>query len=738
MIDSQKGTGLSVRLLGSFEVSVENRVIPVQAWNRRHAKLLVQLLALHSDHRIHSEVIMDTLWPDINPRNAANNLNKILYVARRALEPDLASGNQSRFLIRSDNAIELQCETGISVDVHDFENLATESLKQENLQPLQDCLTLYQGPLLADQPFDEIFNEHRYSVERYRARVISKLVDIAKSSQQFEFAIDLLTQLLKDCPTDERLHRQLMSAMADNGNRSEALQQYMQCKRLLRDEGGCDPEPETTNLYNTIKATSSHDAGSTLHQRDRNQSSRRSQAETIAVLPITNNSSTQELDYLCEGISDNLIVVLSKLPDRHVMARSSMQRFKHAYANPLMLRTELDVDVAVIGHLTQQDDRVQLWIELVDTDDGIVRWSQQFNSLLSDIVQLQNRITDSVVDYFDSSTTHSESETTRVRAGNEAYHLYLKGRYHWNKRTGAALKEAQAMFKAAVDRDPLYALAYAGIADTYNLMSLYTSASPETTMPKANAAALRALELDPELSEAFASLAYYQLSYEWNFIKAEAGFKRSLELNPNYATARQWYHKLLVASGRTKSAREQVLLARSLDPLSPMVSTEEAWGLYYSGRYEEAISNLHAIIDDDENFSMAHLVLGLAQVQVGHHEQAIKHLSTASHAQRENSPFILQIGALGYTYAKDGQESKALQSLADLNQHDEWSGASDYAKAQILAGLKRDEEALACLHSAAKRRSDRMIFIKVDPVFKSLQYRSQLLELVAPHLDLPG
>jgi tetratricopeptide (TPR) repeat protein len=311
----------------------------------------------------------------------------------------------------------------------------------------------------------------------------------------------------------------------------------------------------------------------------------------------------------------------------------------------------------------------------------------------------------------------------------EAFTLYLKGRFHWNKRTGEGLKKAIGYFENAIGKDDSYALAWAGLADCYSLLSLYSVMPPKKAMPKAKEAARKSLEIDPELAEAHASLALTHLYYDWDWRSAEREFQRALELNPNYATAHHWYHEYLTAMGRFDEQMAEILHAEELDPLSLIINTDVGWGLYYARKYDQAIEQLKRTLELDSNFAVAHLMLGMAHAQQTRLEEAEKSIQRSLMLSNDD-PLTLAVGALGYVHAISGRTSEARAVIQRLRGMATVQYASDYCEALVLVGLGERKTAVERLEAAFAQRYDRLIYAKVEPIFDELRPEKGFRDLV--------
>jgi TolB-like protein/Flp pilus assembly protein TadD len=323
--------------------------------------------------------------------------------------------------------------------------------------------------------------------------------------------------------------------------------------------------------------------------------------------------------------TESLISSLSQIPRLSVKARSSVFRYKGQNINPQAVADELSVEALLLGRVVQRGQDLTLYLELVDATTGNQIWGGQYNRKQADLVSLQTEIARDVSNKLKTKLSGAEEQkVTKNHTENaEAYQLYLKGKYHWNKRTRAHVIKSVDYFKQAIDKDPLYALAYAGLAEAYILTPTYTADSPNDAYPKARAAAIKALELDETLAEAHTALAGIMSDYDWNFEQAEKEFKRALELNPNYAGARHWYAEYLLAMNRRDEALAEIKRARELDPLSLIINSMV--GLVYreKGEYDQAVEQLQKTIEMDPNFSRAHLFLAETYERKGLFEEAV-------------------------------------------------------------------------------------------------------------------
>ena len=346
------------------------------------------------------------------------------------------------------------------------------------------------------------------------------------------------------------------------------------------------------------------------------------QIESIAVMPLVNESGNADIEYLSDGMTETLITSLSRIPKLSVSARASVFRYKGKEMDAGALGKELNVQAVLTGKVSQRGQELSLYVELVDVATDKIIWSETYERQMASIVGLQKDIVRDVSQKLQTKLSSAdEARLAKNHTANaEAYKLYLQGRYYWNKRTPVENEKALKYYEDAIALDPTYALAYAALADSYLLQLLSTNRAER--LPKARAAAIKALEIDDTLGEAHAALAEVEVS-EWNWPAAERGFKRALELNPNYPTAHHWYAEYLSRFGRHDEAIREIRRAQELDPLSIPIHTIAGIVLMMARRYDEAIAQFKQTIEMDENFLLARVFLSEAYINKGMYEEAL-------------------------------------------------------------------------------------------------------------------
>jgi len=421
--------------------------------------------------------------------------------------------------------------------------------------------------------------------------------------------------------------------------------------------------------------------------------------DSVAILPFVNVSADPNTEYLSDGITESVINNLSQLPGLRVMARSTVFRFKGKEADPQKVGQELHVGAVLTGRLQQRGDTLIVQVELVDVDKGAQLWGDQYNRKLADILQLQSDISREISDKLRLRLTGEQKTRMAKRPTEniEAYQLYLKGRYYWNKRTDEGFQKAIEYFSEASQKDRNYALAHAGLADSYLLLGGYGLLPAKEAYAKGREATTKALELDDTLAEAHNALATVKSEYEWNWPGAEREFRRAIELNPGYATAHQWYGELLSQLGRHEEALAEINQAQQLDPLSLIINASRGWLLLTAGRDDLAIEQLRRTLEIDPHFAHAHFFLGYAYLRKGALAEAIAEFQRAITL----SPNVPQYkSGLGHAYGRAGKSTEARKLLDELKEQSKRRYVSWCDFAAIYAGLGKKDRAFASLEKA--------------------------------------
>jgi len=416
------------------------------------------------------------------------------------------------------------------------------------------------------------------------------------------------------------------------------------------------------------------------------------QINSIAVIPFVNDSGNADVEYLSDGMTETLINSLSQIPNLSVKARSSVFRYKGKEIDPKKIASELGVQAILTGRVIQRGDQLTLSVELIDGQTENTIWGNKYERKASDLVALQSEVARDVSGKLKSKL--SGADVAKVEksftANPEAYQLYLKGRFAWNKRTGPSLKQAADLLKQAIEKDPNYALAYSGLAETYVIFSSYSVALAKDSMPQAKASALRALELDDSLAEAHTALGEYLVHYEFDRIGAEREFRRAIELNPNYPTAHQWLGNFLMSVKRFDEALVELRRAEELDPLSAIITLNVGDTLVNARRYDEAIAHYKRSLSLNPDFALTHFALGWAYAIKGMYPEAI----ASTRRALELDPDSSTKGYLSLWLARSGQRDEARKLLDELKQESAARYVQSFAVAIAYLGLGDKEQAL--------------------------------------------
>ena len=435
----------------------------------------------------------------------------------------------------------------------------------------------------------------------------------------------------------------------------------------------------------------------------------------VAILPFVNTTSDPQIDYLSEGIAESAIGTLSKLSRLRVMAWSTVSRYKDRHVDPREVGSDLGVCAVLTGRMTQVGPDLIIKTELVDAQDGSYLWGDNCSYKMSDILDIETHMCRELSDkLLHGLTAQDKKQLTTHQTNNvEAYYSYLKGRYFLNKRTTRSIKKAVEYFQQAIELDPDYALAYAGLSDSCTLLVSWEALTPSEGYAKAKAAALRAIEIVPTLAEAHAGLGHARL-HSWEWADAEAAFKRAVELNPGYAPAHQWYSEYLFSAGRFEESIAEILIALELDPLSPLMNADVGWTYYFARRYDEAIARLKQTIEMDPDFWLPHFIIGQAYIQKEMYDAAIGAIHKAMELAGKGPLSVLLVG---YAYAVSGKRTEALEVIDQLIDLSRERYFSQYRVADIYAGLGDDEKVFEHLERAFEAHDARLIWLKVDPHF---------------------
>lgn len=448
---------------------------------------------------------------------------------------------------------------------------------------------------------------------------------------------------------------------------------------------------------------------------------------SLAVLPFKPIGAGEEDQYLGLGMADALITKLSNIREINIRPTSAVRKYDAPGQDPVVAGRELHVEAVIEGSVQRVGDRIRVTVQLVSVRDGAPLWAEKFDEQFTDIFAVQDRISEQAARALTPGSAEKELLTKRYTENSEAHQLYLKGRYFWNKRTVEGLHKGIGYFSEAVDKDPSYALAYVGLADSYSLLSDYGGLPPKQTYPQAKEAAERALELDERLAEAHAALAFIKAAYDWDWPGAESEYRRAIELNPNYETAHQWYAEYLSGQGRHEEAVAEIRRAKEINPVSLIINAVEAWVLYHARQYDQAIAQAQKVVEMDPHFAEVYEYLKRCYDQKGMYKEAI-----AARQMRRRLEGL------------DAEETPALREAAEatsarvywrkrLEQDAEESKrepSAPFDMAEIYAQLGEKDQAFAWLERAYEERSFLMMYLKVAPKLDPLRSDRRYADLL--------
>jgi TolB-like protein/DNA-binding winged helix-turn-helix (wHTH) protein/Flp pilus assembly protein TadD len=450
----------------------------------------------------------------------------------------------------------------------------------------------------------------------------------------------------------------------------------------------------------------------------------------LAVLPFENLTGDPSQEYFSDGLTEEMIAQLGRLDPQHlgVIARTSVMHYKNSPEQLDQIGRELGVQYVLEGSVRRDADKVRISAQLIQVKDQSHVWARQYDRELNNLLALEGEIAREIAGGIQltlGNANHIDSARYQVSLSPnsyEAYDLYLRGLYFWNKRTAPDFERAIEYFQQATEKDPNYAQAYTGLADSYVLMAGYSDVPPKEFMPKARVAALRAVELDDTLAEAHVSLAVIAQDYDWDWPTVEKEYRRAIELNPNYPTAHQWYAESLALQGRFDEAFVEIERARQLDPLSLIIGSDYAAILYFSRQYDRAIEQFRSVLDREPLFPRAHMV-AYAYVEKGMYAEALADIQ--NWRRLGDGP---QSMLLAYVSGRAGQQVEARQALRDLQLR---PGEKSYAYSIAVAylGIGDNEKAITWLQKSYTERTITTA-LRVDPTFDPLRSDPRFQQLL--------
>jgi serine/threonine protein kinase/Tfp pilus assembly protein PilF len=487
--------------------------------------------------------------------------------------------------------------------------------------------------------------------------------------------------------------------------------------------------PILRSITSHLHSTGKHTARNSTPQTGAVRSERVSKIiDSLAVLSFENASRDPQNEYLSDGIAGSLINILATVPKLRVIAQSTVFRYKGRPIDPQAVGRELNVRAVLTGRIMQSGGSLRIGTELVDVPTGSQLWGAQYDRKPGDIFAIQDEISNEISGKLRLKLTRAEKKrlTKHQTDDAEAYRLYLKGRHHWNRWTEDGFYKAIGYFQQAVEKDPGYALAYTGLADSYVLLGWNSYLPPKEAFPKGKMAAMRALRLDPNLGEAHTPLAAVLWLHDWQWQEAQREFERSLALNPAHPTASHWYAEYLMTMGRHVEAIARIKNSQELDPLSLIISVAIGRDFYMARRYDDALEQLRRTVELDPNYPVTYWVLGLLLRKMGRYELAI---DEGEKGVKLSGGSPLMNAALAQTFATAGKREKAIQILDDLTNLTKQKYVAPYFFAGIHIGLGEDDRAIEYLEKSYEEHSHWLIYLHLDPSMDSLRSNPRFQDL---------
>ena len=699
---------------------------------QRRRLALVVLVAAAGDHGITRDRLMASLWPERSADAARHSLEQLFYALRRDVGDTVFDGT---------NPIRLN-PIVVGSDSREFEQGFARGA-------LADAAELYRGPFLegfflTDAPgFERWVESERARLAALYARILESLAVAASEDGHHKVAADWWRKLVAIDPLRGASALGLMRALAASGDRAGALRYARAYEIQLRDELGTDVDTDLAAFVRTLRASGIH----TSHEEARVGAlgpgdmraehawltaaslARVSPTMTLAVLPFTYLGDDTEGEYFSDGVTDEILTALMRVEGLRVASRLSTRPFRNQPVDLASIRAALHVKSVLDGSVRRWERGLRITARLTDADTGQQLWAQSYDGHVTDMFRVQGQIASAIVSAL-RPTLATPAPLIRHHTNDpEAYNLYLKGRYHWNKRPRETLK-GLAYFEQAIKRDPNFALAHAGIADAYNTLASWEAGllPPREAAPKARAAALKALEIDPTSAEAHTSFAYASTHFLWEWDDAEREFTVALSLDPSYSHAHHWHSHYLMARGRVAESLAASQRALELDPVDVIINAHLAWHYWVARQYDECAEQCYKSRELDQYDHWPPFFLGLAYEQKGMFGHAISEHRKAL-ARSAASPVML--GALGHTYLVAGQRSVGIDVLRQLEAVAKQRHVFAYEIALLYVALGNSDLAFQWLDQAFHERSAWLAYLLVEPRLDPVRSDPRFAELLA-------
>jgi DNA-binding SARP family transcriptional activator/TolB-like protein/Tfp pilus assembly protein PilF len=745
-----------LRTLGQIDVedSAGRDVRTVLAQSKRLALLIYLALAKPAGYR-RRDTVVGLFWPELDEEHARGSLRQALSFLRRALGEDIV-------LTRGEEEVAAN-PAALWCDATAFDEAA-------GARRDADALALYRGEFLeglfvsdAAPELEQWVDGERSSYRRRAAACAWALAEQRRAAGDFASAGPLARRAAALAGEDERAAARLITFLDALGDRSGALEAYDALGRRLKDEYDAEPSPETQAAVQRVRGRSAAGTAEEIPTPPessaapgRGSGARRERTllylglagvvgligyiaafairrvpfdpvrATVAVLPLVDLSGDSAQFYLAYGVTDQLITDLAQGGALRVINPRTMMVYRDSALTARDIAQRLHADAVVSGTLQRLGDTIYMTAQLVLAKDDRTLWAQGFEGSRGDLLRMQREVARAVTRRLRGALTPAQ-EAGLASVGSsdpEALDFYIQGRYWWNKR-GPGLLKSIALFTQALDADPTFSLAYSGVADAYVQLGYASLLAPGDAFPKAEAAALHALQLDSTLAEPHAALGFVRMYYTWDWAGADREFHHALALNPSYATGHEWYGLFLTAMGRKQEALNHERRAQELDPLSPSIASTTGWVLHYSGRQDDAERELLVALRMDSTFALAHFYLGRVYQAKDRLDSALSQYA-ATGALRS---WVPTVAGQGYVLGVLGRQGEARATLARMDSLSRRQYVTAYAMALVHAALGQRDSAFAWLERGVRERTHWMVWLnrdlrwaplRADPRFQAL------------------
>ncbi|MEP6834050.1 MAG: tetratricopeptide repeat protein [Gemmatimonas sp.] len=709
-----------LRMFGGAVLETSAGPVTGRAAQRHRVALLALLSTTRRLYRSRDQLIT-FLWPDTDAEHGRKLLSDSIYRINQALGGDalVCRGDDVRL-----NRKQLTC------DVAELEAAAEAS-------DWRRVAELYRGPFLdgffvpGSPDFDQWMDSERAHYLRIASKALEELAAVARDDGRVGEAVECWQRLAELAPDDSRVTMELMRALEASGNRAGALRQARAHTTLLRETIGVEPDKEVIELTTRITRNSAPTPS----------------GPTIAVLPFSSVGDSGSNSYFADGVSEELIFLLSRTPGLHVASRTSSFAYRDLRIDVRELARRLNVAWILEGSVRRLAGGLRVSAQLIDASNGFQVWSESFDRTELDIVAIQTEISKAITKRLQPTASNTVATVSpisaRIAPDRETYDLYLQARYQWHRRTEESIGTSIKLLENVVSRNPAYARAWVGLADAYAVTAFYDYLRPHAGFPQAELAARRAIELDDTLAAPHATIAYVDTYYRWDWAAAETGFQRAIALEPTSSTAHQWYANLLTARGRFEEAETSMRRAAELDPLSMVAQAAIGWVLMFANQAQRAVEHLRGSLQLDPTYCLSYYWMGLALIRNRQPREAIPYLKRALKlAAGPTRPSTRVLAGLARASALSGQTTDA-RCILDGLLEDEQNGlyVPSFQLGKVYQSLGEIPTALSRFERAFDERAHSMAYLRVDaelwPLAREPRFRKLLERVEQSSRDMP-